>query len=539
MSSFIMAERPADNYYLDYFLALVSTVANRYSDILTEEDHQYLEKIDRSSHRALRLLIRLYMRKGPNFIESKLNYAEIDDIKLALQELEAHELIERNPIVYAWELIDILPIAQSRELFLEGHVKLRKADLLDLWLDDENLQTASDWGCPEDIITPNDYDCLRRFQLLYFGNERQTLTDFILDDLGVAMYERYKLDTKNRLFNTQQDIQHFLQISDWNSEFYLLQEAKNWDSLKDFAEQCLKLEPSSQIRHRWYKLLNRIAFRLEQENELDLAYQLFATNDVPPSRERRVRILHKQQQYQPALILLNEMSIEPKATAEIAFYRRFINKLHKPLALPLIKIEKPRWQEKYIQVHKQDKTVELIACDYFEQSEWLENTLPMAIFGLSAWSLVFADIPGVWHHPFQSSPTDLNDEDFSIKRQLYVDNLFSYSKEQLRAVIIQTWQEKQGISNPFVQWRNLTIKSVLNCFDALSLEQWQGIFKHLLTDIRHHRSGFPDLFQRTLHDYEFIEIKGPGDKLQDNQISWLEVFNQLNIKVSVCYVSYL
>ena len=105
MSNSIVTDRPADNYYLDYFLAMVGTVVHRYDDILSEDDRIFLQKIDRSSHRALRLLIRLYMRKGPNFITSKLSYAEVDDVKLALQELEAQNLIEFNPQVQAWELI--------------------------------------------------------------------------------------------------------------------------------------------------------------------------------------------------------------------------------------------------------------------------------------------------------------------------------------------------------------------------------------------------------------------------------------------------
>jgi hypothetical protein len=538
MSNFIASERPADNYYLDYFLAMVGTVALRYDDILTEEDRAFLRKIDRSSHRALRLLIRLYMRKGPNFIESKLNYAEIDDISFALQELITQNLVAADPDVYAWELIDILPVSISRELFVEGNEKLKKTDLLELWLDDEQLMAASAWGSPEAIICPLDYESIRRLQLLYFGNERQTITDFILDDLGVAKYESYSLDANNRFFTSQADIEHFLQISDLNSEFYLLQEAKDWSSLIDFAERCLNLKISEQLQYRWHKLLNRVAYRLEQLEELDLALMLFTTNDLPPSRERRVRILHKQLEYEQALSLLNEMHTQPKANSEITFYRRFINKVNKPLDLPLVKFTKPVWQERAVILHKQDKCVELTAGDYLEHCEWLENRLPMAVFGLSIWPIIFADIPGVWHHSFQSGPTDLLEEDFSAKRKMLIDAMYQLNKAQLREVIIRTWQEKAGIANPFINWKVLSLDTVLSCFDALSLDQWHGVFRHIFTDIRHHRSGFPDLFQRTLHGYEFIEIKGPGDKLQDNQIAWLNVFNQLKINVSVCYVSY-
>ncbi|MDN3650663.1 VRR-NUC domain-containing protein [Reinekea marina] len=539
MSNSINTNRPDDNYYLDYFLTMLSTVEKRYQDLFTPEDRSFLARINRCSPMVLRLLIRLYMRKGPNFIADKLDYAEVEDTATALSELAEQSLIQFNPEVYAWELIDLLPVAQSRSLFIEGTEKIKKADMLELWLEDETLLTPADWGYDETIITPCDYDCLRRFQLLYFGNERQTLTDFILENLGVAQYEKYPLDSQNRFFQCTEDIDTYLELSNLSSEFYLINEAKNWSLLNDFAEQCLSLTVSDALKYRWHKLLNRVAYRLEQLNELNLSLTLFQTNSLPPSRERQVRILHKLEKYQEALAIMEQLQSEPKSESELTFYQRFINKLNKPLSRPLEKFPKPIWNERYLEVYKQDTKVEEIAASTLGHCHWLENTLPMSIFGLAIWSAVFADVPGVWHHPFQSKPTDLYEETFYAKRDHCFQSIFAQNKSQLRGSLVSMWQEKQGISNPFVHWKHLTLELVLSCFDALSLEQWHGVFKHILTDIKHHRSGFPDLFQRTLHEYEFIEIKGPGDKLQDNQVAWLKVFNDLNINASVCYVSYL
>ena len=38
--------------------------------------------------------------------------------------------------------------------------------------------------------------------------------------------------------------------------------------------------------------------------------------------------------------------------------------------------------------------------------------------------------------------------------------------------------------------------------------------------------------------YELIEVKGPGDKLQDNQVRWLEYCVAHGMPVSVCHVSW-
>ncbi|MCH3846968.1 VRR-NUC domain-containing protein, partial [Campylobacter jejuni] len=62
----------------------------------------------------------------------------------------------------------------------------------------------------------------------------------------------------------------------------------------------------------------------------------------------------------------------------------------------------------------------------------------------------------------------------------------------------------------------------------------------LLRDVQANRSGLPDLirFQPDAPGYELIEIKGPGDKLQDNQIRWLAYCAEHGMPVRVCHVSW-
>jgi hypothetical protein len=64
------------------------------------------------------------------------------------------------------------------------------------------------------------------------------------------------------------------------------------------------------------------------------------------------------------------------------------------------------------------------------------------------------------------------------------------------------------------------VEMALDCLPAAHLKLW---FVRLLADIRENRSGLPDLvrFWPAERRYELIEVKGPGDKLQDNQIRWL------------------
>jgi hypothetical protein len=57
-------------------------------------------------------------------------------------------------------------------------------------------------------------------------------------------------------------------------------------------------------------------------------------------------------------------------------------------------------------------------------------------------------------------------------------------------------------------------------------------------DLQSNRSGFPDLVQfwPKQRRYRMIEVKGPGDRLQDNQRRLLEFCAALGMPVSVCHV---
>jgi hypothetical protein len=50
----------------------------------------------------------------------------------------------------------------------------------------------------------------------------------------------------------------------------------------------------------------------------------------------------------------------------------------------------------------------------------------------------------------------------------------------------------------------------------------------------------PDLIQfwPQQKTYRMIEVKGPGDRLQDNQLRWLEFCHEHRMPIAVCYVQW-
>ena len=76
--------------------------------------------------------------------------------------------------------------------------------------------------------------------------------------------------------------------------------------------------------------------------------------------------------------------------------------------------------------------------------------------------------------------------------------------------------------------------------DCLPREHLKVCFGRILANIRANACGLPDLVQfwPAERRYRLIEVKGPGDRLQDNQIRWLSFCVTHAIPVSVCQVSW-
>jgi hypothetical protein len=81
------------------------------------------------------------------------------------------------------------------------------------------------------------------------------------------------------------------------------------------------------------------------------------------------------------------------------------------------------------------------------------------------------------------------------------------------------------------------LEQALDCLPAEHLKHW---FNRLLLDIKANRAGMPDLIQFWPQEktYRMIEVKGPGDRLQDNQLRWLEFCHEHRMPIAVCYVQW-
>jgi VRR-NUC domain len=170
---------------------------------------------------------------------------------------------------------------------------------------------------------------------------------------------------------------------------------------------------------------------------------------------------------------------------------------------------------------------------------YVENGLVNSLFGLLCWKAIFAPIPGAFFHDFQHGPADLSSGCFYERRQQdFADCFAELESDQYKTTIRRCFSAKAGMQSPFVVWRLLSkqlLESALTCIPAAHLRIW---FEWIVRDVEENRAGFPDLVQfwPLERRYRMIEVKGPGDRLQDNQRRLLEYCVSHQMPVSVCHL---
>nr|WP_232821211.1 VRR-NUC domain-containing protein [Oceanimonas marisflavi] len=89
-----------------------------------------------------------------------------------------------------------------------------------------------------------------------------------------------------------------------------------------------------------------------------------------------------------------------------------------------------------------------------------------------------------------------------------------------------------------MHWPSLPEELVELALGIIPAAHLEAVFRHLLLDLRHHRKGMPDLIELNAKtgSYRLIEVKGPGDRLQDHQTLWIRAMQARGLPVSVCRV---
>jgi hypothetical protein len=535
-------------YYLENFHQVLAWIAERYDDLLTAEERHFLAVFPTLPQASRALFVRMVMRKGTVFRASKLVYAEIGSTHEAARPLAELGLIEEDPQLGLDELFDLLQKPEIAKVFqLATHVKhLRKAEQLEALREEYDAEHRfSGWyaNSGDHVYRNLTQELCDRLRLIFFGNYHQDWTEFVLSDLGIYQYEKVEFSPAARGFRSRRDIDDFLVLRQCYERF-----AEGEEAAAVIADLPPCAPDNEWLRSRRNKLIFSIAQHVEKQADWPLAYTLYADCDYPGARARAIRVLEKNEQPREAFDLLQTAMEAPESEAERQQLLRMAPRLARKLGHarpPPVALAQAERIELQLPPPQEDYYVEFVVRDHLHSDDapvyYVENSLMNSLFGLLCWDAVFSPIPGAFFHPYHRGPADLHSADFQRRRaQQFEEALSQLDSEQYRTTIRANYAAKFGIQSPFMYWEAISeelLDVALDCIPPLHLKR---AFERILQNIKSNRSGFPDLIQfwPAEHRYNMIEVKGPGDRLQDNQLRWIEYCAQHQMPISVCYLQW-
>lgn len=544
-------------YYHDNFLILCATVEQQYGDLLTREEVAWLAAFRALPEPAQCLYVRLVSRVGPCFRRSKLRYPEIGQVAPV-----AASLIEAGFL----EMVPQLDLEQLDRLFTRpefaatfgSELPLRsypsKAALLTAvaqWAQEHCVTGAQllQLLCEprgEHVFAVTGHQQVALLQLLFFGNQRQSLTEFVLSDLGISRYYPYTLDRQQRLFAHRAAVDEYRDCGELADIYFQLRELGDAQGMAQLAAVLLEVEPRYQAsERRWWRLFNRVARVLERSGELPLAAQLYARSQLHPARERAARVYCALEDWAAARNCCEQMLQEPWGEEELAAAGRIHARVQRKLGGPPAPRRRPQYPRLELQLPAAGVAVERAAAQHLQQQwasvHYVENSLMKSLFGLAFWEQIFAPVAGAFHNPFQSVPSDMYQQGFQARRsEILQARLAELAVTNLAPEMVAAYQRYLNYQNRWLDWRLLTPELLAQSLAIIPAAHLLAIWERMLFDPGESRRGFPDLIALGSEpgDYCMIEVKAPGDALQESQKRWLDFFQQQDVPALVAWVGW-
>lgn len=531
-------------YYLDNFQQVLAWVSRHHSDLLDETELTFIERFALLPQPSQALLVRMVMRKGALFRASKLHYGEIGCPRRAAAPLIEQGWIDAERELTLEQLFGLLTKGELLQLFgATNSTGLRKAELFERLRADHDLAPTS----PDGYCRRTAGAAARRVRRCTGCTPRPRSpttiarrAEFVLADLGVYRYEQVSFSPASRAFSSRAELDTYLHLHRCRERF---------DAGEPLAE-ILAAVPAAPFGNAWLesrrgKLLLRIGQQFERLGELDEALRVHASNSYPGARERAIRVLERGGQPEAALDLLLQARAAPESEHEVQQLQRILPRLQRSLGIPTERARSRKPEQLDLVLPRPTCSVEQAVREHLTRPDapvyYVENALVGSLFGLLCWDAIFAPLPGAFFHPFHWAPADLNRADFHQRRaDLFAACLACLDSDDYRDCIWRTFQAKLGIHNAFVAWGLLDEHLLAQALDCIPAAHLKLLFQRILADVTGNRTGLPDLIQLwpEARRYRMIEVKGPGDRLQDNQKRWIDYAHQHGLPIAVCHVQW-
>ncbi|MBC3474486.1 VRR-NUC domain-containing protein [Pseudomonas taiwanensis] len=533
-------------YYLHNFRQVLLWVEQRYADLLDTHELAFIQAFAQLEVPAQALMVRMVMRKGELFRSDRLDYAEIGDPMLALQPLQALGWVAEPASLSLEHLFALLRKDELAACFA-GQLTRPRASKSDMFAQLQPLalepRPLAEWyvDAPMRIVQWRRQVLCDRIRLLFFGNLYQDWSEFVLADLGLLRFETVPFSHDSRALRERAEVDLAMMLHRCAEG---LEQGESPVAILTTLQGLSCDNPW--LARRRSRLLFALGQQCERLGDWDQALAVYAQSNHAQARIRQVRVLERSERWPQALEMAQQLAAAPANALEVQALERMLPRLVRKLGGPaqkrsrtapltLLELELPR----ELAALGVEQAVRQHLAGQGAVVHYVENTLFNSLFGLLCWDAIFAPVPGAFFNPFQSGPQDLHDSDFQQRRAALFDACLARLDDgSYRQAIRECYIAKHGLQSPFVFWGQLSEALLDQALDCLPAAHLKHCFTRLLQDIRNNRAGMPDLIQFWPEQgrYQMVEVKGPGDRLQDNQLRWLAFCAEHDLPVAVCHV---
>lgn len=506
-------------YYWHNAILLIDWVAERYASLLSSPASAFLVTWRSLNEDEQALLVRMLTRKGNLFRQSQLSYAEIKPFELANSGLTA--LITLDPLLPADTLAEFATVNE----LVEQVKKAKKADMVQAFTALHNQPVRWSQVFQSDALIQ--LDCrlvFDEFRLLFFGNLRQTLSDFIFAELGVQQWLPIDPALLCLAFDSRSTLEQAMRAHNLGEA--IEQDELSTDWLADVPAQ------PAWLGWRYRRRLFQLGHKFERRQASAEALACYQASNTPDAHIRQLRVLERLGRYDEAANLCQSMLQHPQNEAELDAAQKVAKRLLKQ-GYSLINLTS-KFEPEVVQLSlplRPDHLELGVATAYPGDVAYTENGVWQMLFFLTFAEPILAPVQGAFFHPFQRQPMDLYQSDFIERRKDAMQMAWQLlASEGWPEVIADRLQ-----STDFASVRNMAAP----CDPQVALRfarhapraMFKRVFERMWFDLRQNRAGFPDLIEFS-PQLELLEVKGPGDQLQAHQRAWLKVLSEfLPVKV--------
>ena len=401
------------DYYVDFLLQMVRWVEARHRRLLRADDRHWCRRLRTMADDPRRLYVRLLQRKGPLFRIERLQYPEVRDTARAVDALVDCGLLARRPWLPNADLLALLTLPELRRLFADQRLTgCRRSEAIDVLLSlpadavRARIAAAIDWCAPLGRLA------FERVQLAFFGNQRQTLTEFITADLGIVRYPDYRVG--GGLFADRHDVDARLEVDrlqPWNEHFG---RTGNVDGLLWCRQRLPGAMGGEWTRARAARLDTRIGRWLERCNAHALALEVYQRAGTAQALERSVRIMRRAgRTLEASALALQACSAELSDDGVRETLQGLVEPARRRRGGPRDEV---MWLQQDADVSVECAVAAALGARGLTAIH-AENSIMATLFALTFWDVLYADVPGAFVHGYQHAPLDLFDGGFHRRRR--------------------------------------------------------------------------------------------------------------------------